>query len=308
MKPDRERPARENSGPWDSAIGHGMRELAIAVAWASVVIAPTLGFTGWSIREMHRERARVRQAEIESARAYERLIGGSAGPTLTVSHAAHGRDVFNSVCAACHGASGTGVEGMGRNLVESDFVARSTDADLHQFVITGRPDARPTPMPPRAGRDDLTDQDISDVVVYLRGLQDPRRMPELPAPVVDSTPSDAQKAAALAAAGGDEELAAWIASGDKLFHSVCIACHGKGGVGITGNGKPLVRNDFINMMSDDDLLAFLKVGRSPSDPKNTTGIQMPPKGGNPALSEDDMLDIISYLRTLQKSQPSAPKS
>jgi hypothetical protein len=30
---------------------------------------------------------------------------------------------------------------------------------------------------------------------------------------------------------------------------------------------------------------------------------MPAKGGNPALSEDDLLDIISYLRTLQPAEP-----
>jgi hypothetical protein len=32
---------------------------------------------------------------------------------------------------------------------------------------------------------------------------------------------------------------------------------------------------------------------------------MPAKGGNPALSEDDLLDIIAYLRTLQGLPASA---
>ena len=123
-------------------------------------------------------------------------------------------------------------------------------------------------------------------------------MPELPALVVTG-PSEAQKQAALEAAGGDVELAEYIASGDKQFHSTCVACHGKAGVGIKGNGAALKQNAFVGSLSDDDLLAFIKRGRSPSDPKSTTGIQMPPKGGNPALSDDDLLDIISYLRTLQ---------
>ena len=43
----------------------------------------------------------------------------------------------------------------------------------------------------------------------------------------------------------------------------------------------------------------------PSHPDNTTGIQMPPKGGNPAMSDDDILDIIAYLRTLQDDKPAA---
>ncbi len=116
-------------------------------------------------------------------------------------------------------------------------------------------------------------------------------------------PSADEKAAALGAAGGDAELAGYIASGTKLFNSTCIACHGPGGVGIQGNGKMLAKNDFIKSQTDDQLLAFVKHGRDPSDPKNTTGIAMPPKGGNPALSDDDLLDVISYLRTLQGIPP-----
>jgi disulfide bond formation protein DsbB len=34
------------------------------------------------------------------------------------------------------------------------------------------------------------------------------------------------------------------------------------------------------------------------DPLNTTGIDMPGKGGNPALTDDNILAIIAYLRTL----------
>lgn len=114
--------------------------------------------------------------------------------------------------------------------------------------------------------------------------------------------TEADKAAALAAAGGDEELAAFIANGNKLFHSTCVACHGKGGVGIPGNGKTLVNNAFIKSLDADGLLAFVQRGRAPGEPLNTTGIQMPPKGGNPALTEDDILDIIDYLRTLENAQ------
>ena len=43
---------------------------------------------------------------------------------------------------------------------------------------------------------------------------------------------------------------------------------------------------------------FVKVGRMPFDPLNLTGVQMPPKGGNPSLSEEDLADIGAYLDTL----------
>ena len=56
------------------------------------------------------------------------------------------------------------------------------------------------------------------------------------------------------AAGGDAELAQYIASGNKLFHTTCVACHGKGGAGIKGNGATLVSNSFVQSLDDDALL------------------------------------------------------
>ncbi len=281
-------------------------EMGLIVVIALLLASPFLGVGGWLVHASWRQREDARLAAIALTQAYEKLVGGAPAPTLPVDMAARGRDLFASACIACHGQDGRGVQGLGKTLVESDFVASLNDEGFREYIIAGRPNAKPIPMPPRAGRDDLTDDDLRAIVTYVRGLQDPRRMPALPAPslVVAQAPSEAQQAAALEAAGGDSELAGYIANGDRLFHSVCIACHGKGGVGIPGNGKPLVRNAFIQSLDDEALLAFIKQGRSPSDPKNTTGIQMPPKGGNPAMSEDDILDVISYLRTLQAEKPS----
>lgn len=226
-------------------------------------------------------------------------------PAFDVEAATHGRDVFMRTCANCHGPRGFGKPGLGQDLVRSDFIADRGDAQLVAFVLRGRPANDPQSitgiaMPPKGGFPDLTEEEIAAAVSYLRGLQDPRRLPELPTWVPPAIVVSAEeKAAALVAAGGDAELAEWIASGNKLFHSTCIVCHGKDGVGVPGNGKALVHNEFIQSLDDEALLAFLQKGRSPTDPRSTTGIQMPPKGGNPAMSEDDLLDIIAFLRTLQ---------
>jgi disulfide bond formation protein DsbB len=122
---------------------------------------------------------------------------------------------------------------------------------------------------------------------------------------------------ALAACGGDadndsassasssEPAAAAVAAGDAVageakFNEVCIACHGPGGVGVEGLGKPFTTSEFLTTVSDEELLAFVKVGRPVGDPDNTTGIDMPPKGGNPALTDAQLLDIIAYVRTLHE--------
>ncbi len=95
------------------------------------------------------------------------------------------------------------------------------------------------------------------------------------------------------AGGGDA-----VAHGEELFSATCAACHGADATGIAGLGPSMVDNTFIDGLSDDELLAFLIEGRPADHPDNTTGIAMPPKGGNPALSDDDLNDLIAYLRDL----------
>ncbi len=91
--------------------------------------------------------------------------------------------------------------------------------------------------------------------------------------------------------------AAAAASGRDLWMATCRSCHGVAGEGITGQGKDIRGSTFIAEKTDAELLAFVKVGRMPFDPLNTTGIQMPPRGGNPLLTDRDLESIIGYLRT-----------
>jgi len=87
--------------------------------------------------------------------------------------------------------------------------------------------------------------------------------------------------------------------GEELFVT-CAACHGPQGEGVEGLGKDMTTSEFIAGKSDDELVEFIKVGRAPDDPLNTTGVAMLPKGGNPALSDEDLYDLVAYIRTLHK--------
>lgn len=104
-----------------------------------------------------------------------------------------------------------------------------------------------------------------------------------------------------AAAPADSAVAAGdAANGGKLFGQTCQACHGEGGIGIEGLGKDMTSSEFIAGLSDAELLEFIKTGRPSGDPLNTTGVDMPPKGGNPALSDEQIMDIIAYIRTIHQ--------
>ena len=88
--------------------------------------------------------------------------------------------------------------------------------------------------------------------------------------------------------------------GQVVYTGTCSACHGPEGKGVEGLGKDMTTSEFIAGLSDAELLDFLHKGRDPGDPLNTTGVLMPPKGGNPALSDEQLLDVIAFMRSIQK--------
>jgi disulfide bond formation protein DsbB len=111
---------------------------------------------------------------------------------------------------------------------------------------------------------------------------------------------DAADEPAEESAAAEDALVGDAAAGEPLFQSTCSACHGTDAKGMPNLGKDMTISEFIAGSSDAELLAFVKVGRSVSDPDNTTNVDMPPKGGNPVLSDQDLADIIAFIRTLEE--------
>jgi disulfide bond formation protein DsbB len=106
--------------------------------------------------------------------------------------------------------------------------------------------------------------------------------------------------------GGDEadstdsgsESTGDVVAGEALFQGKCASCHGVDAKGLPNLGKDMTTSAFIKSLSDNELLAFIKTGRSVSDSENTTGVDMPPRGGNPDLDDGELLDIIAFIRTI----------
>lgn len=86
--------------------------------------------------------------------------------------------------------------------------------------------------------------------------------------------------------------------GQELFGNTCTACHGSDARGIAGLGKDLTESTFADDLTDAELVTFIIEGRPAGDPLNTTGVDMLPRGGNSDLSDQDLFDIVAYLRTL----------
>ena len=116
-----------------------------------------------------------------------------------------------------------------------------------------------------------------------------------PPSVEEVVPETSTTAVATGGSSGGD-----VANGETVYSSTCAVCHARDAVGIPGLGKPLVGSDFVDTISDASLVSFISQGRSSDDPENTTGIPMPAKGGNPALTDTDLADVVAYLRFLNE--------
>lgn len=86
-----------------------------------------------------------------------------------------GAITFAASCAACHGAGGEGMAPIAPSLKDSEFMARSTDAQVAALVSNGRAANDPASktgkaMPARGGNPFMSDAEIAGIVAFLRQL------------------------------------------------------------------------------------------------------------------------------------------
>jgi mono/diheme cytochrome c family protein len=119
-----------------------------------------------------------------------------------------------------------------------------------------------------------------------------------------SSPSTSQNQPASSAASTPQKtpVTGSPEKGKELFGDNCTTCHGVQGQGVPHLGADLQTSRFVASSSDAQLVAFIEQGRAASDPMNKMHVAMPPKGGNPALTAQDLDDIVAYLRQLQKAR------
>jgi mono/diheme cytochrome c family protein len=216
--------------------------------------------------------------------------GGSA-----ITPASLGQATYAQSCAVCHGPDGFGVHSLGKPLRNSAFVQEQSDEQLVALITDGRKPSDPGnttgALMPARGAQSLSDEKIDAVVAYLRSMQEPGVDP------VSMDPWNLVGRDNAVGTVGAIELTGH--AGYELYVSSCSACHGQGAEGIEDLGLPLTTSGFVRGTSDADLVRFIKSGRASWDANNSTGIDMPPKGGNPAFSDDQLQTIVEYIRALQ---------
>lgn len=215
-----------------------------------------------------------------------------------------GEQVFAAVCTACHTAGIAGAPKMGDNAAWAPFIKSGYDTMLN-VALHGKGG-----MPAKGGNPTLSDYEVARAVVYMANksgasLPEPAApaeegakkeadaAPAAAAPVAAAAAAPAVAAAAVAAAPAaaapaapapQPAAAAVNPAGEKLYKSVCFACHATGVANAPKFGDKAAWDPYIKTGMD----AMVKVAMQGKPP-------MPPKGGAANASEDDIRAAVQYM-------------
>jgi cytochrome c oxidase cbb3-type subunit 3 len=84
-----------------------------------------------------------------------------------------GKQWYEYICSTCHGVSGDGYEagGTGTAIGLPGFLNKVTDGFIRETIKKGRSNTRMLSFQGPAGLANLSDQEIDDIIVYLRDLR-----------------------------------------------------------------------------------------------------------------------------------------
>ena len=233
--------------------------------------------------------ADVNLAPIGSVNAVDKTI---------VKAARSGEAVYNAVCTSCHAAGVLNAPKIDDKGAWAPRVANGLDG-LMKNAINGL-----NSMPARGGDPSITDEELSNAIVYMTGkaghdlssqVKAPAAAPaaqaaapaeQAAAPVAaPAAPAPAAPAAAAPAAAAP----AAAVDGEKVYKGICFSCHD---VGVAGSPKL------------GDKAAWAPRIATGNDTLYGTAINgknaMPAKGGNPALSDAEIKAAVDFMVSKSK--------
>lgn len=98
--------------------------------------------------------------------------------------------------------------------------------------------------------------------------------------------------AVLFSLGGLAGAAMAAPAGESVFQSACIACHGVDGAGALPGVPDLTSSDSRLAQPEDVLLKLTIEGFQ----RPGSSMAMPPRAGNPELSDEDLRAALRYMR------------
>jgi len=185
-----------------------------------------------------------------------------------------GEEVYKAVCAGCHTSGALNAPKLGDNAAWAKLIPEG-HAGLTKQAIAGI-----RQMPARGGNPDLTDTEMSRAVAYLANSAGAKfKEPPVAAPAAPA----AQVAAAATTAVAAAAPAAGAVDGEAVYKQACSACHAVGAAGAPKSGDKAAWAPRIKKGEDALVASAIK------------GIgNMPPKGGNPSLTDAQIRAAVAY--------------
>jgi cytochrome c5 len=250
--------------------------------------------------ELRAERLKpVGQVQVEGAdQAPASESMAAIGPaTSAVDKAASpksGKEVFETVCKACHTPPGVPpAPQLGDKASWGERLDKG-EAALIQSALNGI-----GIMPPKGGAD-FSDEEVKKAVRYMLesvGAADSSSEASNEAPVSKPEPTEPE---AQASSGID------LVAGKQVYDSTCSLCHNMGIAGAPKFGDQALWAARLEKGMDTLVTHAIKGFTSEA------GNVMPPKGGRPELSNDEVKNAVAYmldavgLEIESKTEDSAP--
>lgn len=183
----------------------------ITMAWAIVylLLYPGVGshpmLLGWSQVKQYDEQ--MAAAEERYGPIFEQFVGEDIAVVARSPEALKiGRRLFVNYCASCHGSDAGGNPGF-PNLRDENWLYGGTPQAIKTSILNGRNGVMP------AWGEAVGEEGVHNLTQYVLSLNG----------------RDADQVAAKA--------------GEETFNTMCVACHGKGGVGNQEIGAPNLTNN-----------------------------------------------------------------
>ncbi len=224
-------------------------------------------------------------APIGSVRIAKKSDAGAAGAPVA-SAPKSGAEVFQGTCFACHGTGAAGAPKVGDKAAWAARAQKGLDT-LLEHATKGF-----NAMPPKGGNAALSAAELKAAIehmlkktgVVVGGARQSAPAPGTPAAAsAPSTPAPvSEKAANVAPAAG--AVVGDAAQGGVVYKKACFICHDTGAAGAPKRGDkaawaPRIAKGVVTL-KQHALHGFNA---------------MPPKGGNPALSDQDIANAIAYI-------------
>jgi len=214
------------------------------------------------------------EAQVNDVVTHLRRVGGirpAAIDRSTTGNPSNGADLYDFVCAECHGPNGEGLTGSA--LSNPDFLRSASDGFLLASTVVGRDGTRMSPDVAKivsAVQQGDAQTALQDIVAFIRHWERNPPIAGIPARYVTGADVD---------------------SGRELYTSHCAGCHGKRGN--DGWAPTLNNREFLAAANDGFMQATVTRGRV------STAMRPFAIGadGIAELCSEEINNIVAYVRT-----------